>query len=104
MMQSVYRLLALVALSLTVLAAPAQPLKTGNKPYKVMTSGRQLTIKSNKNIQNLMVWTTDGHRVVEQKGINSNQVKVEIPVIRSSFYLMIELPGGKVYTDRIGVQ
>lgn len=104
MMQSVYRLVAVVALSVSVLAAPAQPLKKEPKPYKVLTSGRQLTIKSSRNIQNLMVWTTDGHRVVEQKDINSNQVRVDIPVSRSSYYLMIEMPGGKVYTERIGVQ
>lgn len=103
-MQSVYRLVAVVALSVSVLAAPAQPLKKEPKPYKVLTSGRQLTIKSSRNIQNLMVWTTDGHRVVEQKDINSNQVRVDIPVSRSSYYLMIEMPGGKVYTERIGVQ
>lgn len=103
-MQSVYRLVPVVALSVSVLAAPAQPLKKDPKPYKVLTSGRQLTIKSSRNIQNLMVWTTDGHRVVEQKDINSNQVKVDIPVNRSSYYLMIEMPGGKVYTERIGVQ
>lgn len=104
MMQSVYRLVAVVALSVSVLSAPAQPLKKDPKPYKVLTSGRQLTIKSSRNIQNLMVWTTDGHRVVEQKDINSNQVRVDIPVSRSSYYLMIEMPGGKVYTERIGVQ
>lgn len=103
-MKSVCRLLAVVTLSVSFLALQAQPLKKESKPYKVLTSGRQLTIKSSKTILNIMVWTTDGHRVVEQKGINDNIVKVDIPVFRNAFFLMIELPGGKVYTERVGIQ
>ncbi len=103
-MKSVYRLLAIIALSVSLLAVQAQPLKKENKPYKVLTSGRQLTIKSSKPIRNVMLWTTDGHRVVEQKGINDNLVKVDIPIFRNSFYLMIEMPGGKVYTERVGIR
>ena len=100
---SVNRLLAIVALSVSLQVAGAQPLKKESKPYKLLTSGKQLTIKSTRNIKNVMVWTNDGHRVVEQKDINSSQVKLDIPISRSSFYIMIEMPGGKVYTERIGL-
>ena len=104
-MRSVRRLLAFVIVFIALQGiATSQPLKKDSKPYRVLSSGRQLTVKSSKSIQNLMVWTTDGHRVVEQKGINSNQVRVDIPVSRTSYYLMIEMQGGKVYTERIGVQ
>lgn len=100
---SVNRLLAIVALSVSLQVAGAQPSKKEVKPYKILTAGRQLTIKSSRNIKNVMVWSNDGHRVVEQKDINSSQVKLDIPISRSSFYIMIEMPGGKVYTERIGL-
>jgi len=101
---SVNRLLAIVFLSVSLQVAGAQPPKKEPRPYKIQSAGRQLTIKSSRNIKNVMVWTTDGHRVIEQKDINSTEVKLDIPVSRSSFYVMIELPGGKVYTERIGMQ
>lgn len=104
MMQSVRRLLAVVTLSVSILAATAQPLKKESKPYKVLTLGRQLTIKSNKNIQHIMLWTTGGDRVIEQKDINNNSFTIDIPISRKAFFLMIGLANGKIYTEKIGVQ
>ena len=63
---SVNRLLAIVALSVSMQVTAAQPVK--------------------------------------KEDINSSQVKLDIPITRSSFYVMIEMPGGKVYTERIGMQ
>lgn len=103
-MQSAYRLLAVVTLSVTLLSTAAQPLKKEPKPYKVLTSGRQLTIKSNKNIQHVMLWTTGGDRVIEQKDINNNSFTIDIPISRKAFFLMIGLTNGKIYTEKIGVQ
>lgn len=103
MKQSVTRLMALIILSLSVQLLSAQPPKKETRPYKLLSSGRQLTIRSTKPIRNLMVWTLDGHRVVEHRGMNDTQVKLEIPVQRNACYLMIELAGGKVYTERIGL-
>lgn len=103
-MQSVYRLLAVIAFSVSILAATAQPLNKEPKPYKVLTSGRQLTIKSNKNIQHVMLWTTGGDRVVEQKDINNNSFTIDIPINRKTFFLMVGLANGKIYTEKIGVQ
>lgn len=103
MKQSVPRLLGFLVIILSLTAAAAQPLKKEARPYKILTSGRQLTIKSNQSIRHIMVWTLDGHRVVEQKDINQNQVRVDIPVNRNAYYLRIELPGGKVFTERVGI-
>lgn len=103
-MQSVYRLLAVIAFSVSIFAATAQPLNKEPKPYKVLTSGRQLTIKSNKNIQHVMLWTTGGDRVVEQKDINNNSFTIDIPINRKTFFLMVGLANGKIYTEKIGVQ
>lgn len=104
MTRSVTRLLVILFASLSLFHAGAQPFKSESKPYKVLTSGRQLTVKSSRNIINLMVWSSDGHRVVEQREINDTQVKFEVPVNRNVFYLRIELPGGKIYTEKVGVQ
>jgi hypothetical protein len=103
MMKAIQRLIAIVSLLLTVTCVPAQEVKKETKPYKVLTSGRQLTIKSSKIINHVMVWTTNGNRVVEQKGINGSSFTIDIPVSRNTFYLMIGLANGKIYTEKIGV-
>jgi hypothetical protein len=97
------RLLAVLLLLLACISGHAQPEKKESKPYTVHTAGRQITIKSNKAIQHIMLWTTDGHRVIEQKGINQTHVRVDIPVYRKAFFLMIGLTNGKVYTEKIGL-
>ena len=104
MTRSVGRLMAMLLLSVLFLAGEAQPVKKETKPYKVLTAGRQLTIKSTKNIQHIMLWTTGGDRVIEQRNINSNSYSVNIPISRKAFFLMIGLANGKVYTEKIGVQ
>ncbi len=103
-MKSVKRLLAVIAISVPLFSLQAQPVKTEPKPYKVLTSGKQLTIKSSKHIKHVMLWTTGGDRVVEQRDINNNSCTIEIPISRKAFYLMIGLDNGKVYTEKIGVQ
>ncbi len=102
-MKSVSRLVAVILFTVSFLSIKAQSTKKETKPYRVITSGRQLTIKSNKTINNIMVWTTDGNRVVEQKNINNNSFTIDIPVYRKAFYLMIGLTNGKIYTEKIGV-
>lgn len=104
MMKSVCRLTALLLLSVLFIAGEAQPVKKETKPYRVLTAGRQLTIKSTKSIQHVMLWTTGGDRVIEQKDINSNSYSVNIPINRKAFFLMIGLANGKVYTEKIGIQ
>lgn len=81
--------------------AQSKPKET--KPYKVFTSGKQLAIKSEKPIHHIMLWTTTGDRVVEQKDINEKSIVINVPINRKSFFLMIGLANGKVYTEQIGV-
>lgn len=102
-MKSVSRPLAVIFFTISFFSLQAQSSKKETKPYKVITSGRQLTIKSNKTINNIMVWTTDGNRVVEQKNINNNSFTIDIPVYRKAFYVMIGLTNGKIYTEKIGI-
>jgi hypothetical protein len=109
MLSAVRRLLAIVILSFSFLASRAQPesiqpVKKEVKPYKVLTSGKQITIRSTKNIQHVMLWTTGGHRVVEQREINSSSFAFTIPVNEKIFFLMVGMDGGKIYTEKIGTQ
>jgi hypothetical protein len=111
MMSAIRRLSAAASLSLLFILAQAQPViepatstSRENKPYKVHTAGRQITIRSSKSICNVMIWTTDGNRVVEQKGINNTSVNIDLPISRKTFYLMVGLVNGKVYTEKIGIQ
>lgn len=108
-MNAIRRLPAVVYLSVIVLISQAQPVsnemvKKEIKPYKLLTSGRQITIKSTRNIKHVMLWTTSGHRIVEQKEINNNSFVVNIPVNQKTFFLMIGLSDGKIYTEKIGIR
>jgi hypothetical protein len=103
MMKACFRLLAITFFCLLFQAGHAQSVKKEAKLYKVVTSGRQLSIKSSKPIQTIMVWTTDGNRIVEQKNINNNLFTIDIPVYRKAFYLMIGFTNGKIFTEKIGV-
>jgi Tol biopolymer transport system component len=71
------------------------------KPYKLFSSGNQLRISSTQTLKEVMIWTTDGHRVVEQKRINNNTVTISIPINRNYFFVMIGLVNGKIYTEKL---
>lgn len=108
MISFIRMLLGIVSLFVIVISSPAQvknetPPDSG-KPYKVLTHGRQITIKSNTYIKHVMLWTTGGNRVVEQKEINKNSFAMDIPVNHKTFYLMIGMNDGKIYTEKIGLR
>lgn len=97
----------LVMAGFIMLAFTAANGQSGNKttrPYTISNYGRQFTVKSTKPIQHIMVWTTDGHRVVEQKDINKTSITFDIPISRNIFFLMVGLTNRKVYTDKISLQ
>ena len=109
MATSVRRLMAVSILSVSLSVSKAQPaaeqpIKKETLPYQVLTSGKQIIIKSNRNIQHIMLWTTRGHRVVEQRDINAATYTITIPVDEKIFFLMLGLEGGKIYTEKIGMQ
>jgi hypothetical protein len=103
-MSVIHRLTILLLLFSLFITADGQ---TGNKeaePYKVVISGKQLTVKSKKNIKHVMLWTSSGHRVVEQREINAESFTFAIPVYEKIFFLMIGLYGGRIYTVKIGLE
>ena len=74
------------------------------KPYKILTNGKQITIQSKQDIRSVMVWTSNGHRIVEQKDVNAATYKFTVPSKEKVLFLMLETANGKRFTDKIGVQ
>jgi hypothetical protein len=114
MMQSFKCLMAAFAVFiLTGLPVTAQTEPAGNNnivkkdplPYKILNSGRQLTFKASHNIRSLMIWTSGGHRVLEQQDINATSFSYTIPssVNERIFFVMLVLENGKVYTRKVGI-
>lgn len=97
---------AIIAISCISVFSQAQSVGTGiaeNKPYKILTSGKQITVKSTRNIKNILVWTASGHRIVEQREVNASTYSFNINVSEKIFFLMIEYEGSKPFTEKIGI-
>jgi hypothetical protein len=96
--------LIISCLSLLSYAQPAPAPSNEPKPYKILTTGKQVTVKSSKNIQSILVWTADGHRIVEQQDINLSSFSFTVRPNEKYFFVMIRLEGLKPFTEKIGVQ
>src|SRR4029078_12627962 len=98
-MSTLRRLLAIVLFSTSILiSSQAQVAESTGKeprPYKVSNNGRQVTLKSSKTMQHVMLWTTDVHRVIEQREINNSTCSFTVPVSNKLFFLMVGFGDGK---------
>ena len=75
-----------------------------SKPFRVLTNGNQITVQSSKNISKIIVWTASGNRFVEQSNIEVSSYNFTIPAKEKFVFMMLELQGGKRFTEKIGVQ
>lgn len=103
---SISRALFIVLIAGSSLFTQAQPLKTASpetRPYKILTSGKQVTVKSTIEIKSIMVWTASGHRIVEQKEVNALSFTFSVNVNEKYFFVMIQYEGQKPFTEKIGV-
>lgn len=78
--------------------------ETEDIPFKILTSGKKITIQSKSNIRQLMLWTASGHRVAEEHAINSSSYTYQINVQEKIFFVMLQLANGKRYTKKIGIE
>src|SRR5262245_3447144 len=78
--------------------------KTESKPFRILTNGKQITVQSSKNISKIIVWTSGGNRFVEQSNIETSSYNFTIPSKEKFVFMMLELQGGKRFTEKIGVQ
>jgi hypothetical protein len=101
-------LIAVICLSVFSYAQPVtvneNEITKTNKPYKILTSGKQITVKSTKDIKSIMAWTASGHRIAEQKEVNATSFSFTINVSEKIFFIMIQFEGTKPFTEKIGVQ
>lgn len=99
------RLLILVLICSFSYLSMAQTPGEIKKPYKIHTNGKQVTVKSSKNIKNVMVWTASGHRIVEQKEVNTTTFTFDTAAATDKvFFLMIQYEGARPFTEKIGVR
>lgn len=90
--------------------AQAKPLrnptesKSGAKPFKVLTNGRQITLQAKQNFKSILVWTSSGHRIVEQKEMNESSHSFIVPPKENIVFLLVEFQDGNRYTEKIGVK
>src|SRR5690349_16052767 len=68
--------------------------KTIAKPYKILTSGKKITVQSKNNIKRIMVWSSSGHRIVEQHELDTPSYNFTIPGEEKIFFLMLETNNG----------
>jgi len=78
--------------------------KTISKPFRILTNGQRITIQSNKDISKIIVWTASGNRFVEQTNIEASSYNFTVPSKDRYVFMMLELEGGRRYTEKIGVQ
>jgi hypothetical protein len=78
--------------------------KQAPKPFRILTTGRRITVQCKKDISKILVWTGTGHRFVEENNVNSSSYSFNITISEKFFYVMLELKDGKRYTEKIGVQ
>jgi hypothetical protein len=91
----------LLSVPIILRAQIEKPVKT--KPYRILSSGKQITVKSTRDIKSLMVWTASGHRIIEQKELNASSYNFRIAVNEKYFFMMVQLVDGKVYTEKFGI-
>ena len=80
---------------------PASHQKT--ESVKILTQGKKITIKSRTKINKLMIWTSSGHRVIEERNLHTNSWTYTVSINENIFYVMIELEDGKRVTKKIGL-
>ena len=75
-----------------------------NKPvFKILTSGKKITVESKQSIRLLMAWTSSGHRIVEQRNPKELKHSFNVPAQEKIVYVLVETTDGKRETRKIGV-
>jgi hypothetical protein len=102
---------AAVFVTLTFTIAEANPIhdtsitgKPAAKPFKILTAGKRITVKSDQDIAKIMVWTSSGHRFVEENNVNAAYYSFDVTIREHYFFMLLEMKDGKRYTQKFGVQ
>ncbi|MBS1920275.1 MAG: hypothetical protein JST17_08480 [Bacteroidetes bacterium] len=82
--------------------------KKAAKPFKILTSGKQITVKSTDNdntLKQILVWTSSGNRIVEQHELDVPSFDFSVSGINEKiFFMLVEFKDGKRFSEKIGVR
>jgi hypothetical protein len=84
--------------------SPEKQVANSPLPFKVLTSGKRITIQSTKNISNVIAWNRAGIRITEQKNLDATRCAFTAGSNDRLIFVMIELKDGKRYTQKIGLE
>jgi hypothetical protein len=74
------------------------------RPFKILTSGKKITIQSKQNLKTVIVWTANGHRLIEEKNVNATTYSFNVTIPEKVFFVRVDMEDGKMYTQKLGVQ
>jgi hypothetical protein len=86
------------------LSESSNEIEKTSRPYRILTNGKTITIRSTKNIKSLMVWTSAGNRIIEEKNLNASNYNFRVTVNEKLFFVMVQLADGKTFSEKIGIQ
>jgi hypothetical protein len=98
-------LFSIIFLSFSPLTRAQHPGKEESKvPYKVLTEGNRITLKSTIKIRKILVWTASGHRIAEDHNLDTYSWTYRVTIDETIFFMMVETADGKRTTKKIGLR
>ncbi len=73
------------------------------KPYTLQVIKEKINITAKKNIASCMVWNLQGHRVAEQRTINSSYTSIPVQAKGKLFFVMITFTDRDHFTEKIAM-
>jgi len=73
-------------------------------PYKIYQSGSRLVINNKYIMEELIVWSSDGKRLLERKNVPEGVLYLPLQNMRGLVFVHISMTDGNRYTERIVLQ
>ena len=83
---------------------PQKQIANSSLPFKVLTSGKRITIQSTKNIANVIAWNGAGNRITEQRNLDATRCAFSAGSNDRVIFVMVELKDGRRYTKKVGLE
>jgi hypothetical protein len=74
------------------------------KPFRVLTSGKRITIQGSQPIKRILGWTASGHRFIENNNVDAVSCNFELPGGERFAFIMIQMKDGRHFTEKIGAE
>jgi hypothetical protein len=74
------------------------------KPFRISTSGKQVTIQSDQNIKKIIAWAEGGNRFFENNNIDETVFRFTVPPTPKIIFVLVMFKDGKHYTEKIALQ